>query len=68
MFFQAPGVTLLQKMLKSPENQVLTDETPLMEPTVEVEKEQSSSTALWSMSVIMMVVSVSLFIFGRKRA
>ena len=67
LFFQAPGVTLLQRMLKSPVNQVLTDETPLMEPTVDVKKEQSSLVALWTMSAMMMVVSVSLYIFGRKR-
>lgn len=67
LFFQAPGVTLLQKMLKSPANQVLTDATPLMEPTVEVEKEQSSYAALWSMSLLMIVASISLYLFGRKR-
>lgn len=67
LFFQAPGVTLLQKMLKSPANQVLTDKTPLMEPTVEVEKTQSSTMALWFMSSIMILLSISLFIYGRKR-
>ena len=67
LFFQAPGVTVLQKMLKSPANQVLKDATPLMEPTVDVEKEQSSNRALWSMSTVMIVISVSIFIFGRKR-
>ncbi len=68
LFFQAPGVTLLQRMLKSPADQVLSDETPLMEPTVEVKKEQSSYSALWLMSVLMIAVSISLYIVGRKRA
>lgn len=68
LFFQAPGVTLLQKMLKSPASQVLTDETPLMKPTVAVKKEQSSSVGLWFMSVIMILLSISIYIFGRKRA
>ena len=67
LFFQAPGVILLQKMLKSPADQVLTDETPLMETTMDVEKEQSSKVALWLMSMIMIVVSISLYIVGRKR-
>ena len=67
LFFQAPGVILLQKMLKSPADQVLTDETPLMETTMDVEKEQSSNVALWLMSMIMIVVSISLYIVGRKR-
>ena len=67
LFFQAPGVTLLQRMLKSPANQVLTDETPLMKPTVAVEKEQSSIAALWTMSVIMIVISIILYIAGRRR-
>lgn len=68
LFFQAPGVVLLQRMLKSPANQVLTDQTPMMETTVDVEKEQSSSTALWIMSILMIVVSSSLYMYGRKKA
>ena len=68
LFFQAPGVVLLQRMLKSPADQVLTDQTPLMETTVDVEKEQSSSGALWIMSIVMMALSGSLFMYGRKRA
>lgn len=68
LFFQAPGVALLQRMLKSPADQVLTDKTPLMETTVDVEKEQSSRVSLWFMSMIMIGISISLYILGRKRA
>ncbi|USK69839.1 right-handed parallel beta-helix repeat-containing protein [Peribacillus asahii] len=67
LFFQSPGVLLLQKMLKSPADQVLTDEAPLMETTMEVERTETSASALWMMSVGMMIVSTSLFIVGRKR-
>ncbi|MGE7183812.1 right-handed parallel beta-helix repeat-containing protein [Peribacillus sp. NPDC006672] len=67
LFFQAPGLTLLQKMLKSPESQLLKDPRPLMHPSVDVEKETSSSPVLWTISAFMVFLSLLLFIFGRKR-
>ncbi|MFJ7829574.1 nitrous oxide reductase family maturation protein NosD [Peribacillus sp. NPDC097284] len=67
LFFQAPGIIMLQNMLKSPFEQLLIDSAPLMDMTMEVEKEQSSSFSLWFMSAVMIVASCSLFIFGRKK-
>ncbi|KMY52312.1 right-handed parallel beta-helix repeat-containing protein [Peribacillus loiseleuriae] len=67
LFFQAPGLILLQNILKSPADQLLTDSAPLMNMTMEVEKEKSTSFSLWFMSVGMILASTSLFIFGRKR-
>ena len=67
LFFQAPGMIMLQNMLKSPIEQVLIDSAPLMDMTKEVEKEQSSRLRLWFMSAVMIVASCSLFIFGRKK-
>lgn len=67
LFFQSPGLILLQNMLKSPADQLLTDSAPLMNVTVEVEKETSSYFSLWVMSGVMIAVSFGLFIVGRKR-
>lgn len=67
LFFQSPGLILLQNILKSPADQLLTDATPLMEMTMEVEKEKSSSFSLWIISAVMMITSFSLFILGRRR-
>ncbi|WP_419392754.1 right-handed parallel beta-helix repeat-containing protein [Cytobacillus praedii] len=67
LFFQSPGLILLQKMLKSPAEQLLIDSSPLMDLTNEIEIQKSSSFRLWSMSIFMMIVSCSLFIYGRKR-
>ncbi|MGE7603509.1 right-handed parallel beta-helix repeat-containing protein [Peribacillus sp. NPDC097675] len=67
LFFQAPGIIMLQNMLKSPYEQLLIDSAPLMDMTMKVEKEQSSRLILWCMSAVMIVASCSLFIFGRKR-
>ena len=67
LFFQAPGLILLQNMLKSPPEQLLTDAAPLMDMTMIVEKESSSSFGLWTMSIVMILSSSSLFILGRKR-
>lgn len=67
LFFQAPGLILLQNILKSPADQLLTDSAPLMNMTMEVEKEKSTSFSLWIISIVMILSSLSLFIFGRKR-
>lgn len=67
LFFQAPGLILLQNLLKSPPEHLLTDSAPLMDMTMEVEKETSSSLGLWVMSIVMIGSSFSLFIMGRKR-
>ncbi|WP_404328151.1 nitrous oxide reductase family maturation protein NosD [Mesobacillus maritimus] len=67
LFFQAPGLILLQNLLKSPPDQLLTDSSPFMEMTIDVEKETSSHAGLWTISIMMIVVSSSVFILGRKR-
>ncbi len=67
LFFQAPGLILLQHMLKSPPELLLTDTAPLMNMTMTVDKETSSSVGLWMMSIVMIVASFSLFLLGRKR-
>ncbi|MBM4763811.1 NosD domain-containing protein [Bacillus sp. B15-48] len=68
LFFQAPGMILLQNLLKSPPEQLLTDSAPLMNMTVDVEKETSASFNLWIISIMMMIASISLFILGRKKS
>lgn len=67
IFFQSPGMNLLQSMLKSPTDQLLIDEAPLMVVTEGVQKEKSSNFSLWIISFIMIIVSINLYIFGRKR-
>ena len=67
LFFQSPGLAILQKMLKSPEDKLLKDEAPLMEPSVAVSKAASSGSVLWALSAIMAGFSLLLFILGRKR-
>ncbi|MEI2358161.1 nitrous oxide reductase family maturation protein NosD [Mesobacillus zeae] len=67
LFFQSPGLILLQNMLKSPTDKLLIDSAPLMDMTMKAEKEKSSSITLWIMSSVMVLTSLSLFILGRKR-
>jgi nitrous oxidase accessory protein len=67
LFFQAPGLILLQNLLKSPPEQLLTDSAPLMDMTIDVDKETSLNAGLWTISIIMIIVSSSVFILGRKR-
>ncbi|WP_102272293.1 right-handed parallel beta-helix repeat-containing protein [Cytobacillus massiliigabonensis] len=68
LFFQSPGLILLQKMLKSPADQLLIDSAPLMDMTNEIKTNISASYRLWIMSTVMIIVSFSLFIYGRKRS
>ena len=67
LFFQAPGLILLQNMLKSPPEQLLTDTAPLMDMTMTVEKETSSSVGLWTMSIVMILASLSLFYIREEK-
>jgi len=68
LFFQAPGMIVLQKLLKSPDNEVMTDEAPLMKvATYDGQMHASSKMLLGAVSVSMLAGSISLFMIGRKR-
>ncbi|WP_015863540.1 NosD domain-containing protein [Geobacillus sp. E263] len=68
LFFQAPGMIVLQKLLKSPDNEVMTDDAPLMKPVVyDGRINAPSKMLLGAVSASMFVGSMSLFIIGRKR-
>jgi nitrous oxidase accessory protein len=68
LFFQAPGMIVLQKLLKSPDNKVMTDEAPLIKAAMYDEQMNvSSSMLLGVVSVSMFAGSVSLFMIERKR-
>ncbi|AMV11220.1 MULTISPECIES: NosD domain-containing protein [Geobacillus] len=68
LFFQSPGMIVLQKLLRSPDEQVLTDDAPLMEqPTARKDRPSRSASLLYVMSAVMIAGSISGFIIGRKR-
>ncbi|MEH6889358.1 NosD domain-containing protein [Bacillus sp. JJ864] len=68
LFFQAPGMIVLQTLLKSPENQVLTDTEPMMGMGENKEEYKSSfKMQIGMISVSMLAVSITLFKIGRKR-
>lgn len=69
LFFQHPGMILLQKMLKSPEARVVTDDSPLMNSGL---KTTHSSTNIdhkagWAMGMTMVLVSLLFIYRGRKK-
>jgi nitrous oxidase accessory protein len=67
LFFQSPGMILLQKMLKSPDNLVLSDDAPLMSMnSTPLKKEPSSVIGLWIVSVSMILVCSTLIKLWRK--
>ncbi|MGG3563744.1 NosD domain-containing protein [Neobacillus rhizosphaerae] len=69
LFFQHPGLVVLQKMLKSPDSMLVKDQAPLMN----MEGKQSATTEphkvlLWAISILMISSSLIMIYFGRKKA
>ncbi len=68
LFFQHPGMVLLQKMLKSPEHLLVADEVPLMQNHFNVQvKQETNQSVAWIVSLIMIFSSLLCIYFGRKK-
>ena len=68
LFFQSPGMSILQKMLKSTDNAVLADTEPLMKPEQDAEGRAGSPFIVWVVAFVMLGLSVILFLAGRKKS
>jgi nitrous oxidase accessory protein len=66
IFFHHPGMLLLQKMLKSPEHLLVTDNSPLMKSELNFNNQTKNNTILWSMSLVMIFSSLLFIYIGRK--
>ena len=67
LFFQHPGMLLLQKMLKSPENLLVADDSPLITNTINVDiKHQTNRATAWTISLSMIISSLLFIYLGRK--
>lgn len=68
LFFQHPGLILLQKMLKSPASLLVTDEAPLMKnELIQDSQTESHKVVPWFMSISMIFGSLFIIYFGRKK-
>jgi nitrous oxidase accessory protein len=67
LFFQAPGMTILQKMLKSTDEELLTDSAPLMKPIQSNNQNNHADLSVWIVSGLLFIGSLFLFIKGRKQ-
>lgn len=68
LFFQSPGMVILQKMLKSPDGQILMDMTPAMSiPQYRKDVNSSSERGVGALAFIMLLLGIGIFIVGRKR-
>jgi nitrous oxidase accessory protein len=68
MFFQNPGMLLLQKMLKSPNHLIVTDKEPLMNNALKTyDRTESQQTNSWIMSLLMIFCSLFIIYLGRKK-
>ncbi|WP_062352377.1 right-handed parallel beta-helix repeat-containing protein [Bacillus kwashiorkori] len=69
LFFQHPGMNLLQKMLKSSEKLLITDTQPLMEKPWEPSSKRNEMNLFgaWITSLIMVTISTIFIIIGRRK-
>ncbi|WP_066314870.1 nitrous oxide reductase family maturation protein NosD [Bacillus sp. FJAT-29814] len=67
LFFQHPGLILLQKMLKSPAGMVVTDVAPQMEQSTHEPLESQPSDLTGALSFVMISTSLLIIFFGRKQ-
>ncbi len=68
LFFQSPGMLILQKMLKSTSGDLLMDKDPLMKPQAMEVTRGGSPWQVWAIATAMFGVSASLFLIGRKKS
>ncbi len=68
LFFQHPGMMLLQKMLKSPDHLLVTDKEPLMKNNLTASApKQPQNEIYWIMSLFMIFSSLYIIYLGRKK-
>lgn len=67
LFFQHPGLVLLKKMLKSPEDLLVTDEKPLMNLKEKNIRKEPHMAAAWLISLFMIFGSLLIIHCGRKK-
>jgi len=69
LYFQSPGMNLLQKMLKSTDDKTLVDKKPLMRASLGQQEDNrlASNVKLWVVGFLMIMIS-TVFIIGGKRA
>lgn len=69
LFFQSPGMLILQKMLKSTSGELLIDTNPLMKPqAIDTARAEGSAWTVGAIATIMFGLSASLFLIGRKKS
>lgn len=69
LFFQSPGMLILQKMLKSTSGELLIDTNPLMKPqAIDTARTEGSAWTVGAIATIMFGLSASLFLIGRKKS
>ena len=67
LFFQSPGMLILQKMLKSTSGELLMDTNPLMKPkAIDAARSEGSAWQMGAIATVMFGLSATLFLIGRK--
>lgn len=69
LFFHHPGIVVLQKLLKSPDHLLITDQQPLMENIFAQEDKTDSNKGIgWVISGMMIISSLLFILLGRRKS
>lgn len=68
LFFQSPGMRILQNFIRIPDQSVLLDKEPHMIPKIITQKgeKRGFQSNIWIFSISMLLLGSTLFILGRK--
>ncbi len=68
LFFQSPGMTLLERLLKSPSSLLLTDQQPALSVNnLEAQSVVSSPLSIWLFGLFLLTISCLTLWTGRKK-
>jgi nitrous oxidase accessory protein len=68
IFFQSPGMTLLERLLKSPSSLLLTDQQPALSVNNQETRPVGSSTlSIWLFGLLLLTISCFAIWIGRKK-
>jgi nitrous oxidase accessory protein len=67
LFFQSPGMLFLEKLFKSDEATLVKDQSPVMIPNIQQEKQPELNMSIMYISILFILISFTIYFLGRKK-
>jgi nitrous oxidase accessory protein len=67
LFFQSPGMVLMEKLFKSEEKNLVKDASPAMAPNIQQEARTKLNMGLMYISILFILSSIIFYLMGRKK-